>query len=169
MVSVERLKEDGKAFSSPNLGQTKSDKSFGSAQDRYAITRTIKNIVDSGFADLFETEQNEYIRLTPLGRQKLYRDELTNTTAVMNPNWDGTWRIIILDLPEDRKSEREALRYLLKKAGFVCAKNSVWVSPLPFEYFFEGIKKDFGLSTEMLILKTSEVDEATEKMFKEFF
>ncbi|MCU0660629.1 MAG: hypothetical protein MUD00_03420 [Candidatus Pacebacteria bacterium] len=87
----------------------------------------------------------------------------------MNPNWDGTWRIIILDLPEDRKSEREALRYLLKKAGFVCAKNSVWVSPLPFEYFFEGIKKDFGLSTEMLILKTSEVDEATEKMFKEFF
>ncbi len=136
---------------------------------KYAITRTIKNIVDSGFAEVFQTEQSEYMRLTPLGRQKLYRDELTNTNAVMNPNWDGKWRMIILDLPEDRKSEREALRYLLKKAGFVCAKNSVWVSPFPFEHFFTNIKKDLGLTSEMLIVTTDQVDEEAEKLFLESF
>lgn len=152
-VPVERLK-----------GTPKTSKS-----DEYAVTRTIKNIVDSGFAEVFQTEQSEYMRLTPLGRQKLYRDELTNTTAVMNPNWDGKWRMIILDLPEDRKSEREALRYLLKKAGFVCAKNSVWVSPFPFEHFFTNIKKDLGLTSEMLIVTTGEIDESTEKMFRQSF
>ncbi len=160
-VPVERLKDTPKA--------SKSDESFDNAQDRYAVTRTIKNIVDSGFAEVFQTEQSEYMRLTPLGRQKLYRDELTNTTAVMNPNWDGKWRMIILDLPEDRKSEREALRYLLKKAGFVCAKNSVWVSPFPFEHFFTNIKKDLGLTNEMLIITTDQVDEEAEKLFLESF
>lgn len=160
-VPVERLKDTPKASPSAGSGQAKSD--------RYAITRTIKNIVDSGFAEVFETSQSEYIRLTPLGRQKLYRDELTNTTAVMNPNWDGKWRMIILDLPEDRKSEREALRYLLKKAGFVCAKNSVWVSPFPFEHFFTNIKKDLGLTSEMLIITTGEIDKATEEMFQQSF
>ena len=129
-VSVERLKSVSRESESHHSGR--SDK----INPEYALTRTIKNIVDSGFAEVFQTEQSEYMRLTPLGRQKLYRDELTNTTAVMNPNWDGKWRMIILDLPENRKSEREALRYLLKKAGFVCAKNSVWVSPFPFEHFF---------------------------------
>lgn len=152
-VPVERLKD------TPKASQT----------DKYAVTRTIKNIVDSGFAEVFQTEQSEYMRLTPLGRQKLYRDELTNTTAVMNPNWDGKWRMIILDLPEDRKSEREALRYLLKKAGFVCAKNSVWVSPFPFEHFFTNIKKDLGLTSEMLIITTDQVDEGAEKLFLNIF
>lgn len=152
-VSVDRLKDDS------NTSQT----------GKYAVTRTIKNIIDSGFAEVFETGQSEYMRLTPLGRQKLYRDELTNTTSVMNPNWDGKWRMIILDLPEERKNEREALRYLLKKAGFVCAKNSVWVSPFPFEHFFTNIKKDFGLTTEMLIVVTNQLDEATEKLFLENF
>lgn len=153
VVPVERLKDTPKA----------------SKSDQYAVTRTIKNIVDSGFAEVFQTEQSEYMRLTPLGRQKLYRDELTNTTAVMNPNWDGKWRMIILDLPEDRKSEREALRYLLKKAGFVCAKNSVWVSPFPFEHFFTNIKKDLGLTSEMLIITTDQVDEEAEKLFLNTF
>lgn len=152
-VPVERLKEAPKA----------------SKTDQYAVTRTIKNIVDSGFAEVFQTEQSEYMRLTPLGRQKLYRDELTNTTAVMNPNWDGKWRMIILDLPEERKSEREALRYLLKKAGFVCAKNSVWVSPFPFEHFFTNIKKDLGLTSEMLIITTDQIDEEAEKLFLSTF
>lgn len=154
------------------LGQKKAvsvhtlkDHSEPSQTGKYAVTRTIKNIVDSGFAEVFQTEQSEYMRLTPLGRQKLYRDELTNTTAVMNPNWDGKWRMIILDLPEDRKSEREALRYLLKKAGFVCAKNSVWVSPFPFEQFFTNIKKDLGLRSEMLIITTDQIDEEAEKLF----
>ncbi len=152
-VSIEKLKDD----------------TDPSQEGKYAITRTIKNIVDSGFAEVFQTEQSEYMRLTPLGRQKLYRDELTNTTAVMNPNWDGKWRMIILDLPEERKNEREALRYLLKKAGFVCAKNSVWVSPFPFEHFFTNIKKDLGLTSEMLIITTDQVDESTAKLFLETF
>ncbi len=152
-VSVDRLKD------SSDTTQT----------DKYAITRTIKNIIDSGFAEVFETAQSEYMRLTPLGRQKLYRDELSNTTSIMNPNWDGKWRMIILDLPEERKNEREALRYLLKKAGFVCAKNSVWVSPFPFEHFFTNIKKDFGLTSEMLIIVTNQLDESTEKLFLENF
>ena len=160
-ISMDMLKEAS--------GEALTDKYDGKTKPEYAITRSIKNMVDAGLAEVLPSEQSEYIRLTPLGKQKLYRDELSNTNSVINPTWDGKWRMIILDLPEERKNEREALRYLLKKAGFVCAKNSVWVSPFPFEHFFGNIKKDFGLTSEMLIVVTNQLDESTEKLFLENF
>lgn len=139
------------------------------SKERYAISRSIKNMIDSGLAEVLSSEQNDYLRITPEGKQKLYRDELGSTTAPMSATWDGKWRLVILDLSEDRKSEREALRYLLKKAGFICAKNSVWVSPFPFEHFFANIKKDLGLTTELMIITTDEIDEETKKSFVDMF
>ncbi len=89
--------------------------------------------------------------------------------ALVPQTWDGMWRIILLDLPEERKSERESLRYLLKKAGFVCLKNSAWISPFPFEHLFTNIKKDLGLTTEMMIIVTEHIDEESKKVLFETF
>lgn len=154
-ISLEKLKEE--SVSGPE------------SKEKYAISRSIKNMIDSGLAEVLSSEQNDYLRITLEGKQKLYRDELGATTAPMSGTWDGKWRLVILDLPEERKNEREALRYLLKKAGFVCAKNSVWVSPFPFEHFFGNIKKDLHLTTELMVVVTDQLDEATERYFQENF
>jgi hypothetical protein len=53
----------------------------------------------------------------------------------------------------------------LKKAGFICVKNSVWVSMLPFENLFINIKTDLGLTTELIILVTDKLDTGTENAF----
>jgi len=70
-----------------------------------------------------------------------------------------------LDIPEERKNEREALRYLLKKADFTCIKNTVWISPYPYEHLFTNIKKDLGLGTELMIIVTDKLDEETNLAF----
>ena len=136
---------------------------------RYALQRSIKGIVDAGLAEMLITDQSEYLRLTPAGRERMYSQELSSSTLPFSSTWDGKWRMIILDLPEVRKSEREALRYLLKKAGFVCVKNTVWVSPYPFEQFFINIKKDLDLTTEIMIVVTDTLDAKTQKEFLKIF
>lgn len=135
--------------------------------EKYAIARSLRNMEESGLIEAFEGIQARFLRITPRGKEKFYSDELSHTQFPISKTWDGKWRIIILDVPESRKSEREALRYLLKKAGFSCVKNSVWVSPLPFEQFFMNIKKDLGLSTELMIIVTDTIDEETEKIFRQ--
>ena len=127
----------------------------------YAITRSIKNLADTGLIETLDGGQGEFARLTQKGRQKLAGLKLDSRESLANPNWDGKWRIILLDLPESRKAEREALRYLLKKAGFIMLKNSAWVSPFPFEFLFQNLKKDFGLSTELMIIVTDTLDQET--------
>jgi len=141
----------------------------GAGAEKYALTRSIKNLADSGLIETLEGGQDQFARLTQKGRQKLASQKLESKNALVSPSWDGKWRIILLDLPENRKAERESLRYLLKKAGFILLKNSAWVSPFPFEYMFANIKKDFGLTSELMIIVTDELDEETRKFLFENF
>jgi DNA-binding transcriptional regulator PaaX len=141
----------------------------GNSAQKYAVTRSIKNLADSGLVELLEGGQGDYLRLTKQGRMKASSQKFDTDGSLVNPNWDGKWRIVLLDLPEARKTEREALRYLLKKAGFMMLKNSAWVSPFPFEFMFQNLKKDFGLSTELMVIVTDSVDEETENELKTFY
>lgn len=136
---------------------------------KYAVTRSLKGLRDAGLIEHISSAQNEYARLTKEGRKKVRSLELDNNTGLVNTSWDGFWRIILLDLPESRKAERESLRYLLKKAGFVCLKNSAWISPYPFEHLFANIKKDLGLTTEMMIITTANIDDETKKVLFQTF
>ena len=137
--------------------------------DKYAITRSLKGLREAGLIENIFSPQNEYARLTKEGKKKVHSLELDSDTTLMNTSWDGYWRIILLDLPESRKSQRESLRYLLKKAGFVCLKNSAWISPYPYDPLFMNIKKDLVLTSEMIIFTTNNVDEVSKKIFFESF
>ena len=148
------------ALSFDNFYDDISDK-----KEKYAISRSIKNLISDGLIEAFDSEYSKYFRLTPKGKQKINQIQLECEASLVSTNWDGYWRVILLDIPEDRKNEREALRYLLKKAGFVCVKNSVWISMYPFEHLFTNIKNDLDLSTELMIIVTDKLDEKTKIEF----
>ena len=131
----------------------------------YALSRALKNLMEAGYVEKLESPADIYAKITKKGKTKLNSILLEGEDALVPQVWDGLWRIIILDIPEDRKSEREALRYLLKKANFVCIKNTVWISPYPFEHLFTNIKKDLGFTTELMILVTDKIDEETKQAF----
>jgi DNA-binding transcriptional regulator PaaX len=162
-VPVEEIKDLIQFSSSSNLH------SEGDVQSKYAINRSLKGLEDAGFIEQVSSGQSKYARLTKEGKKKAYSQKLDGDGSIVGTSWDGYWRIVILDIPEARKSEREALRYLLKKAGFVCVKNSVWVSMLPFENLFINIKKDLNLTTEMMIIVTEKIDKETENEFLGLF
>ena len=147
------------AISLDSLKQGKDQKT------NYAIARSIKNLMDAGCVEVVKSDRQNYLKITNKGKNKLNSIRLEGEEALVSTNWDGFWRIIILDIPENRKSEREALRYLLKKANFVCIKNTVWISPFPYENLFTNLKKDLGLETELMIIVTDKIDPETNLAF----
>ena len=146
-----------------------NDFDTSSQKHEYAVSRSIKNLVESGMIEILQSDNQEFARMTGTGRNKLHSITLEAEGALVSTTWDGFWRIILIDIPEERKSEREAVRYLLKKAGFVCLKNSAWISPFPYEHLFTNIKKDLGFTSEMIIFVTDKVDEETKKSLFELF
>ncbi len=155
-ISIDAIKN------SPPYGRVSKD-----TKTSYAITRSVKNLIESGCAEMVHSDNQDYLKITKKGKNKLNSIKLLGEDTLVPTVWDGFWRIIILDLPEERKSERESLRYLLKKANFVCIKNTVWISPYPYENLFSNIKKDLGLSTELMIIVTDKLDPETNRAFLE--
>jgi DNA-binding MarR family transcriptional regulator len=139
------------------------------SKTKYAINRSLKTLGEAGLIEELETPNSSFVRITPEGRHKLRNLKLSSPTSLVSTSWDGYWRMVMLDLPESRKSERNSLRYILKKAGFVMLKNSVWVSPFPLEHLFMNIKKDMGLTTEITILVTQLLDPETEQELVRIF
>lgn len=136
---------------------------------KYTINRTLKTMAKNGDIILQEMHGRLFARLTASGSHKLRSLNLASETGVMSMSWDGQWRMVILDVPESEKEKRNALRYILKKAGFVCLKNSVWISPHPFEHMLENMKADLNLTNEIMIIVTDFLDPETEETFRESF
>ena len=51
--------------------------------------------------------------------------------AQWNRDWDGRWRMVLFDLPEDQATARVKLRRYLRSHGFGYLQKSVWISPDP--------------------------------------
>lgn len=168
-----RLLHGKKAIKRSDIHETLSDTLESDFEPKnkpkYAINRSLKSLSENGLIEELETEQSQFLRITPEGRQKLRNIKLSSPTSLISTQWDGYWRMVMLDLPESRKSERNSLRYILKKAGFVMLKNSVWISPYPLEHLFMNIKKDMGLSSELIIAVTQLIDPETETELMEAF
>jgi phenylacetic acid degradation operon negative regulatory protein len=78
---------------------------------------------------------------------KLTREGMLRALGGMDPverwdrPWDGQWRMALFDLPEEKRSLRNALRNELKAARFGCLQGSVWISPDPVDRLRENFRK----------------------------
>lgn len=69
---------------------------------------------------------------------------------------DGRLRVVIFDVPEKLKSNRNFFRRHLRKLGFKMRQQSVWVSPLPCDDLVALVIKYHGLGhyVELLVGKS---------------
>ena len=68
-------------------------------------------------------------RLTEAGR--LLALGARDPIAQWRRTWDGKWRMVLYDVPENRSSDRTRLRRSLVERGFGHLQNSVWITPDP--------------------------------------
>jgi len=55
---------------------------------------------------------------------------LTQDIQIKRPGkWDKKWRLVIYDIPDDKKNEREAIRTKLENLEFIKLQESVYVYP----------------------------------------
>jgi DNA-binding MarR family transcriptional regulator len=109
---------------------------------------TINRLHRQGYVEKIKDNPNSenIFRLTEKGRLKqeqALRDVVVQKTK--NRQWDGKWRMVIFDIPEQRKRYRDTLRAQLHYFGFLQLQKSVWVTPFHVdEYLFEAVR-DAGM------------------------
>ncbi len=133
----------------------KSTRNFNSFYD-YLIRR--------GYIYLVDKNNEKFVKLTKKGQ---LRTLLEKSKISKSEKWDGKWRVIIFDIPEESSALRDRFRKLLKTYGFVKLQDSVFIYPYALNREALAYLKETGLMSYIRILKVEEMDD--DKDLKKLF
>lgn len=100
-------------------------------------------------------------RFTADGTQ-WYRNAVHRYFRQAHPRWDGKWRIIIFDIPEERGKQRRQFRRKMQSLGLYMMQESVFVFPYPCEEEIAELCETFHISSyvDVIVAETAGLREA---------
>ncbi|MFA6136434.1 MAG: hypothetical protein WC705_03740 [Candidatus Paceibacterota bacterium] len=99
------------------------------------------------------------IVLTEKGEKKKLEYDLELISIPKQKIWDEKWRIVMFDIPEKNKSQREYFRDKLKEIGFLQFQESVWIYPYPCKDEINFISESLYISPYINLLTASIEDD----------
>lgn len=98
--------------------------------------------------------------ITAWGRQRF--QELDFGMLEHTNRWDKKWRLVVFDIPEDKRKARDAIRRQIKQLGFKKLQHSIWIHPLPCLVELDRIRSAYGVKSHVMLLEVTDLeDEAT--------
>ncbi len=135
----------------------------------YLVQRKIRKMEEDGLVKIFDTAFSPFITITKAGRQKLAQMKLLSPESILPREWDGLWRIVVVNAKREEKELQDSLRYILRKAKFVQLKASVWISPLPLEELVAEVRRNLDLKRKLFVFVAQTVDSFTQEELEEIY
>ncbi|MBI2338605.1 hypothetical protein HYU95_05495 [Candidatus Daviesbacteria bacterium] len=101
-------------------------------------------LTEKGMQEIQRRKQKEKVR------RLLYKDSI-------NKKWDGIWRVVVFDIPEENKRIRNVLRQTLKVLDFKPLQKSVWVSKKNYTKQLREWVNELNLLQYVLIFETKDL------------
>lgn len=127
--------------------------------ERQSLKRAIKNLYAS---KLIGEKQNPdgtiTMMLTGEGKKKALTYDLEKMEIKKPKQWDGKWRVVLFDVPNNRKKLRDILRFHLKNLGFYEFQESVFIHPYDCEDEMDYLIEFYNLRRFVRFLIADSVD-----------
>jgi phenylacetic acid degradation operon negative regulatory protein len=122
---------------------------------KYYINSTIKNLIAEG---LLISDKEGRVRLSESGERYLGEIEQNSEIISKPQKWDGKYRVIVFDIPEEKKRIRNVIRRQLINWGFAKLQHSVWVHPYECQNIITLLKTRFFVTGEVLYLTVESIE-----------
>lgn len=128
------------AFFLPTLGNYRKE----------SVRNNFYNLNKNGYLE----KSDGYFKINKKGEELLNKHKkeyFKNFNPIENNNPKNL--LLLYDIPEDKKSERDWFRRTLIKFGFIMIQRSVWVGPSPLPKEFTDYVKSIGLKDSIKTFK----------------
>jgi hypothetical protein len=109
--------------------------------------------------------KGDQIVITDKGKKKVLQYNLE--TMSLRPKTDGKWRIIMYDISNMKKQERELFRSMLKKLQLLQLQESVYLTPFVCDDEIEFLRQQFNIGNDVIVLKVVGIE--NEPAYKKYF
>lgn len=134
--------------------------------ERSRVKKSVTRLERGGFIEPKGGKKGLFV-LTPKGREKAMRYAIERMRIASQKTWDKKWRLIMFDVPEDKKQARRAINLALKRLGCAQYQKSVFITPFPCKKEIDFVGECFGVRNHIRIVVASDV-EGSESLKKSF-
>ncbi len=132
----------------------------------FVYYRIMRKLEEKGWIKIYrdkETNKNLYC-LTESGRLEAL---FLKAQLPDKREWDEKWRMVVFDIPESARPQRNRLRQLLKINGFKTIQKSVYVNPQPLNAAAIDYLEKTNLNSFIRIFRIDQADndQVLRKMF----
>ena len=127
-------------------------------QKRQGVEKSLSRLIRFGYVTLKDGDRGKRVLLTEKGER--YAALLGEGRLKLKKprRWDGKWRLLIFDIPERRRKQRDQIRATLVNLGFYRLQDSVWVYPYDCEDLVTFLKTDFKIGKDLLYVVADAVE-----------
>ena len=129
----------------------------------WRIKQAIKDLSKMNYIKIDKNNKKVYV--IDKGALELLKFKILRS----RPEWDKKWRMIIFDIPENRRHQRDFLRKRLKWLGFKELQKSVWIFPYDIRKETEELLTicNFGSQGDIRFLTVEKME--NDKDLKKYF
>ncbi len=120
--------------------------------EREKFLRDLKSLQVRELVNYKESPNGEIeLILTTKGKNKILTYNIDDIKLNTKKRWDGQWRMVMFDIPHNKKKARDAFRQKLTTLGFYPIQKSVFITPHECENEIDFICSIFDIRKHILI------------------
>lgn len=97
--------------------------------DKDRFRQILNRLEKEKIIEVFHKDDQEIIKLTEKGKEKIPHYLAEEMPEISLSKWDGKWRIVLFDIPNEKNKTRDAFRRKLQEFGFFQLQKSIFVFP----------------------------------------
>lgn len=142
----------------PNLAQLLKYIDIEDGKIKLKINRSAANLKRRGLIKMEKRGGVTYVALTDKGRKEALLNNLNFSRSDEHKKWDSKWRIILFDIPENKKLARQALGKLLRKANCFPYQKSVFITPFECKKEVDFLGDYFEIRNHIFLITANEIE-----------
>lgn len=119
-----------------------------------SLERVIQRLKGRRMVEFVTHNRKTVLQITESGRKRLREFEFEQMKLALPKPWDGKWTIILFDIPEYKKTARDALRRKLQQLGCCQYHRSVFVHPSDCADEVDFIAELFNVERHVIHFRT---------------
>lgn len=135
----------------------------GGYTNRKVIWSTLARLAQRGYLKKTKRKEGIEFSLTASGKKEIPPDPV----FIQRPQraWDSKWRLVLFDIPEEKRKSKEQFLSGLKEMGFGRIQNSVYVSVHDVIDKVKNLAKSQGISEQINVMLVEELGIDDERKF----
>lgn len=131
------------------------------------LRRTLTHLHKQAFVEIIHENNRDYIRLTQNGIRKILKFSIDTLSIKTPTHWDGKWRLVLYDVPRQKKNLGDTIRRTIVNFGFLAIQKSVYIYPYQCFDQVEYIRQYYGLTDciQYMVVEHIEYDQAYKTYF----